>query len=1211
MMATVMRTRWWPLVVATTAAVLLVAAPTALAAGPVAVGRGGALAPLREVVRTSTGRVYVFTVDSGPPRTLRVYRATGTGIPTAFAETNGVAVPAIGPDVRLGAGDVVHVVYVRDDTGAVVYRTFQAGSDVWGPEEVVTTSAAVFAPGVAVAALGVDSTGTPEVVVADASGVRAFRRSGGAWAADGSALSVAAASNPSVAVDRQDRIVAAWLEGGSVQAAVRSGTGWAAAVNVATGARGGAAGDQGPSVAVDANDTPLVSYTTAAGAFAERIASGGSYSDESPSPAVAGRSGSLAAVNDDRYALMLAGTGPALATRPDGTATWGSQDLSAGITGATATSLRFDAVRDPDCSVIDGVVGDDSGALWYLEVPLAGAASGTGICTALSTGHQTEPTAAFTAKPADPTSTPTAPVAWQTTGAVAEQQCSLDGVLFTACTSPQTVPNTKVGPHSFRVRVANAAGEQIITAQWTATLPVPVITLGATPPDPTESKTATITWTVAGTGAVTCKLDVQLYKACSSPLALSALAAGRHTVTIRAANASGAAMTPPISWTIAPATAPPTVAIDSAPAGLVGPGTQTVTWTTTQAIGSIDCRIDAGAWGSCATPLTVPVLTRGAHTFDVRVTNSLGSATDSASWLVGDPPPGITVTSRPEATTSSTDAAIAWNANGAVSATRCVVDGAAPVACTSPLELSGLAFGGHSVAITVSNGTGAGSAEVDWSIVPPLVTFTDRPGDVIASSSASFAWTVSGSVDTTTCRLDDGPFQPCTSPWGVSGLVTGSHVVTVRATNASGFGQQSVTFTANPPDVASAAVEVLLTERPPAATSSTDATVGWTVSGPATGTTCALDGAVPAACISPFTIGGLPIGDHALTITAGGPSGNATRIVAWRVTGPDPVVTLIGFPDDPTPARSASFRFTVAGDSPTVTCSLDGGVFAPCTSPYTVSGLTAGLHQITVRATGTGGGSSDAGFTWLVADPMRITIASRPPTASALSKATIVWTTSAPATTTTCAVDGAAPDPCASPFVAADLAAGSHVVQIVASGGAGSNTANVSFSTNPDAPIVTLSRVPAHKNAARSAIFAWRISGKPTSVQCRLDGTAWRPCGTTLKLMGLAPGGHTFIVRAWNGFGASQDSFAWAVASAPKIALKVRPAVVTPHREATFRFAISGAVTKILCRIDSGHWKRCGRAIQYLHLKSGWHRFGVRATGPGGTGALRFAWRVV
>ena len=39
---------------------------------------------------------------------------------------------------------------------------------------------------------------------------------------------------------------------------------------------------------------------------------------------------------------------------------------------------------------------------------------------------------------------------------------------------------------------------------------------------------------------------------------------------------------------------------------------------------------------------------------------------------------------------------------------------------------------------------------------------------------------------TTECKVDGGPFEPCTSPWTVSGLAGGKHNWTIRATDHAG-----------------------------------------------------------------------------------------------------------------------------------------------------------------------------------------------------------------------------------------------------------------------------------------------------------------------------------------------------------------------------------------------------------------------------------------
>ena len=103
-----MRTGVRILVVATAGLVALLGAvpafagaPLGSAPAPVPVGPGLADASARQVVRTAAGRVYVFAVDDDGPlgtiRRIRVYRATATGIPKAFAEVAVATRPSRSP----------------------------------------------------------------------------------------------------------------------------------------------------------------------------------------------------------------------------------------------------------------------------------------------------------------------------------------------------------------------------------------------------------------------------------------------------------------------------------------------------------------------------------------------------------------------------------------------------------------------------------------------------------------------------------------------------------------------------------------------------------------------------------------------------------------------------------------------------------------------------------------------------------------------------------------------------------------------------------------------------------------------------------------------------------------------------------------------------------------------------------------------------------
>ena len=68
----------------------------------------------------------------------------------------------------------------------------------------------------------------------------------------------------------------------------------------------------------------------------------------------------------------------------------------------------------------------------------------------------------------------------------------------------------------------------------------------------------------------------------------------------------------------------------------------------------------------------------------------------------------------------------------------------------------------------------------------PDTTITSGPADPSTSTSASLAFASTESGSTFECKLDSGAFAACTSPKAYSGLSTGSHTFSVRATDAAG-----------------------------------------------------------------------------------------------------------------------------------------------------------------------------------------------------------------------------------------------------------------------------------------------------------------------------------------------------------------------------------------------------------------------------------------
>jgi Bacterial Ig domain len=182
----------------------------------------------------------------------------------------------------------------------------------------------------------------------------------------------------------------------------------------------------------------------------------------------------------------------------------------------------------------------------------------------------------------------------------------------------------------------------------------------------------------------------------------------------------------------------------------------------------------------------------------------------------------------------------------------------------------------------------------------PHTTITSPPALVSLEASATIAFAVDDATATSQCRLDDGGWTPCTSPYAVSGLDLGAHTVRIRSTDT--FGN----------------VE------------SPGATASWTV--------MALPSSDPADTSPPPADAEDPAADAAPTVDLTSPTAGATTARELKLAArarDDNGIDHVEFWVDKT---------RVARDTK-----------APYTARYDARAMRAGTHKVTVRAYDTAG----------------------------------------------------------------------------------------------------------------------------------------------------------------------------------------------------------------------------------------------------------------
>ena len=127
-------------------------------------------------------------------------------------------------------------------------------------------------------------------------------------------------------------------------------------------------------------------------------------------------------------------------------------------------------------------------------------------------------------------------------------RCSLDDAPFAACTSPASYAGLPAGPHTFRVAAVDGYGAvdaSPAAVAWTVLGPPPETRVPAGAQPVIGNRTATLD---LGDGVFECSVDGEAFTRCGSPVSLSGLAPGRHTLAVRSVDDDGRVDLTPAAW---------------------------------------------------------------------------------------------------------------------------------------------------------------------------------------------------------------------------------------------------------------------------------------------------------------------------------------------------------------------------------------------------------------------------------------------------------------------------------------------------------------------------------------------------------------------------------------------------------------------------------------------------------------------------------------
>ena len=771
-------------------------------------------------------------------------------------------------------------------------------------------------------------------------------------------------------------------------------------------------------------------------------------------------------------------------------------------------------------------------------------------------------------------------------------QCSLDGLALTFCESGVTYTDLLAGPHTFEVTATKLhLLVEAIPAVWEWTVEdttAPETTILSTPP--AEIVIGTPALFVFSSNEVDalfeCSLNGEPFAQCATPPNNSAefnLEAGAYTLQVRAVDPSLNADATPASYSFTVVGPPVTTIVTSLPAA---PDTTTLTSATfdfsaDQPGVTFICALDGGGWSSCASSVTyseaqLAALTgtaAGEHTFEVQATNSYGLFEEPPAafeWIVVDVvAPQTTIDSGPPATTSITTATFNFSANEPNVSFECALDGGPFVDCSTPHMITGLVPGDYQLQVRATDAAlnvDLSPASYSWTVTAPEAPNTPAGANVtvtVGSATVTFA-SVTAEGLTTLDAMSTAPALPV-------GYLQAGALYYDLSTTAAYTGAVTVCFNYTPGSVAeparllhfdgSAWVDVTTTHDPDA------------------GVICGEPGS-----LSPFAL-----------------------VTATVEAVPD---TAIDFgPPATTVNIDADFAFSSNDPSATFECALDDLLdWGSCEPTTTFSGLLAGEHTLLVRAKNVAGlvDATPASHTW-TATPLETVITSGPDDPTTSTTATIEFTADPPATGFECTLivgDGVETyEPCTSPVVYTDLAAGAYAFLVRSTDGAGNydlTPAEWEWEVGYVPPPVTLDAAPEATTEERNATFAFSSSDPTATYECRLDSGNYSPCVSPRSYNNLALGVHTFEVRVFHPAAVAEapvTTYTWTIAdlTVPDTLIDAGPAAVVSVAEASFSFHSTEPLSSFGCSLDGAPFSLCSSPVTYSGLEPGEHTFEVRA----------------
>ena len=383
-------------------------------------------------------------------------------------------------------------------------------------------------------------------------------------------------------------------------------------------------------------------------------------------------------------------------------------------------------------------------------------------------------------------------------------ECRVDADAFAACDSPYTTAPLADGQHTFEVRATDAAGnveEPPAARTFAVDVAAPETSIDSGPEGQTNERRPSFGFSSSEPDSTfKCRMDADAFQPCDSPFRPEAnLSEGSHTFEVRATDAATNPDPTPASRSFTVDVDVPTTAITFGPASTTTDTTPTFQFASDTSDARFECRIDSNAGADffdCDSPYTLDELDEGPHNFEVRAIDQAGNAdpTPASRTFTVAREPDTVIESGPREATNDPTPTFEFSSSKPKSSFECRLDSTSSAdfaSCDSPFTTDPLDDGRHTLDVRAvdqydTRDRSPASRTFTVDTAAPNTKITAEPGDSTSDRTPTWEFESSEEGSSFECRMDDGAFALCDSPYTAETLSDGPHRFAVRAIDAVG-----------------------------------------------------------------------------------------------------------------------------------------------------------------------------------------------------------------------------------------------------------------------------------------------------------------------------------------------------------------------------------------------------------------------------------------